>query len=215
MAEDIRNYRSCDEEIGELIKEKRMTAELMTAELMLLSKKSKKDKNSKQYFKRKLSSSPSAFSQSDSETSRLDRSDSHDTLVVTSRHVRRGATFLSVPPHENVGRPIEKLLEVYIRYKHLPLSDYLRLSDKIFVSRCNKLSLDEYCKARDKFCYINHPCSECYGMVKAARLVLCLLPSICFQKIIPFCTLPYTKCKECGTLTQKDLKYNYWSLLKT
>ncbi len=36
-------------------------------------------------------------------------------------------------------------------------------------------------------------------MVKAARLVLesgvCLLPSICFQKIIPFCTLPYTKCK--------------------
>ncbi len=77
MAEDIRNYRSCDEEIGELIKEKRQ----MTAELMLLSKK---DKNSKQYFKRKLSSSPSPFSQSDSETSRLDRSDSHDTLVVTS-----------------------------------------------------------------------------------------------------------------------------------
>ncbi len=82
MAEDIRNYRSCDdltEEIGELIKEKRQ----MTAELMLLSKK---DKNSKRYFKRKLSSSPSPFSQSDSETSnsRLDRSDSHDTLVVTS-----------------------------------------------------------------------------------------------------------------------------------
>ena len=84
MAEDIRNYRSCDElteEIGELIKEKRQ----MTAELMLLSQK---DKNSKRYFKRKLSYSsfPSPFSQSDSETSnsRLDRSDSHDTLVVTS-----------------------------------------------------------------------------------------------------------------------------------
>ncbi len=54
----------------------------MTAELMLLSKK---DKNSKQYFKRKLSSSPSPFSnQLHSQTSRLDRSDSHDTLVVTS-----------------------------------------------------------------------------------------------------------------------------------
>ncbi len=83
MAEDIRNYRACDElteEIGDLIKEKRQ----MTTELTLLSKK---DEHSKRYFKQKASSSSSrsssSFPPSDSET-RVERSDSHDTLPVTS-----------------------------------------------------------------------------------------------------------------------------------
>ena len=92
-----------------------------------------------------------------------------------------------------MGRPVEELLQLYIQYKRIPLGDYLRLSDKVSASKINKLSLEEYCVARNRYCSLYHssPCTECDSMVKAARCVLtsgvCSLQSV-FTKVFPSVT---------------------------
>ena len=93
-AEDIKNYRVCDditEEIGSLSKESRQLA----AELKLLAKK---DKHSKLYYKRKSSSSKSPQSSSRGETCSPypgSDSDTSGKMVTLSRDASRNAVTLS------------------------------------------------------------------------------------------------------------------------
>ena len=53
------------------------------------------------------------------------------------------------PPHAVVGRPINELLQIFCQYKTMSLSNYIKLSDKVSVSQFVKLSLKEYCQARE------------------------------------------------------------------
>ncbi len=88
-----------------------------------------------------------------------------------------------MPPYRVVGRPNRELLHIYSQYKIL-LSNYTQLSHNVALSSFDKLSLQEYCQARELFCSSHHisPCFECVSMLQAARKVL-------NSGIYPLCSL--------------------------
>ena len=73
-----------------------------------------------------------------------------------------------------LGRPVNTLLHIYMQNRTLSLSEYVKLSDKVSVSIFDKLSLKEYCIARNHYCLLHHspPCHECSAMIQAATSVL-------------------------------------------
>ena len=74
----------------------------------------------------------------------------------------------------NTGRPFSELVAIFQKYLKGPT--YLSLSDKVFLSNCNGLTLKEYCLVCKYICSIEHTkkdsiCS-CPLMIQAATMVL-------------------------------------------
>ena len=74
----------------------------------------------------------------------------------------------------NAGRPVEQLIQTYKEQCNQALSDCIKVSESIYVSKCTGLTLKEYIEARKEVCRRTHTKGqcECAPMLQVARTIL-------------------------------------------
>ena len=102
-----------------------------------------------------------------------------------------------MPPcgSDATGRPLNELVNTYIHCRGQGLSEYDTVSEGIYVSKVQGLTLVEYCTARKYHCKQNHdqPCTNCMSMIQAAQIIVDrgIVPvSTIFKQVFP--TITYT-----------------------
>ena len=68
---------------------------------------------------------------------------------------------------------MSELILAYEHWRTQPLSDLVKISDRIFATRITNLTLQEYCWVRRLHCSSTHSnCTECSSMLIAADMIL-------------------------------------------
>ena len=91
------------------------------------------------------------------------------------------------------GRPLSELVGIYIQFQSQALSEYISVSNNVFMSKFQGLTLAEYCTARRHYCSQNHntTCKSCNSKIQAAQMIVegVILPmSTVSKKVFPAVT---------------------------
>ena len=109
-----------------------------------------------------------------------------------------------MPPCADGGtrRPLSELLRIYRKNCNSTYSEHTKLSQYVYVSNYNELSLVEYCQVRRLYCQTYHTtmsCTNCSTMIQVSRYIidhgLCPIKSV-FETFFPGVTYNVTNAKR-------------------
>ena len=106
-----------------------------------------------------------------------------------------------------VGGPKWDVMQKFSKYQ-CQKNKYLTLSNNVFITNVNDLSLSEYCQACIKYCEVYHhiSCTKCKAMVQAANIIIengiCSLASL-HRAVFP--DLVYKSCNAKEKLLRMPL----------